>query len=63
MYHSSMVYTINNSLPPISNSWRMKARQHVIITFTVFLMNINQTLLVARAMLPADGMISIEGLN
>ena len=48
----------------ISNSWKMKARLHVIITFTIFLMNINQTLFVARVMHAATGvMISIDGLS
>ena len=41
---NSVMCIINNSFTPISNSWGMKARLHVIITFTVFLMNINQTL-------------------
>ena len=47
---------------PISNSWEMKARliMIVIITFTVFLMNINHTLC-GQSQAAAGGMISIEG--
>ena len=37
-----------------------KARLNVIITFTVFLMNINQTLLCGQSQAAAGEMISID---